>query len=361
MVPLLMWLKKNKRLIKIVILLALLIGLLGGLYLLFSPKKPIEQLSTYRVTITGQIKHAGVYDVPAGTDLSQLLHIAGGVTTAADISQLDLNQILKPNHTYVIPSKPISSAQDSTSSMVMLPSEYNLQPPKQSDHTNILYVALPHTFILIQIFDNANSIVVTQLPFQMVSSPDTQTIMEDVQYGGISSLLQNIEALLKDKVDYYLLQDKAQFVTTMNAMGGISLEPLAAFTKKMQLATGPISIDGATIWEYNLFLNSAAEISPTANSLEKKQLLVSMLHQFKSNSTISKGNLLTTILANSSTNFNMDGILYVALQVLNTNHPRLEFTVFPGEIVKLAGKQYWKPSLMEFWKWEQGITNTPNQ
>lgn len=72
------------------------------------PKPKVFQSNppkTFNVIIQGEVEMTGSYLVVEGDTLQTLINYAQGLTNKADLSTINLNEVLQPNYKYTIPSK----------------------------------------------------------------------------------------------------------------------------------------------------------------------------------------------------------------------------------------------------------------
>ena len=102
-----------------VLIIVLLVGLLivGGVFLTkkdeengktidtMESKVGLEVVYDIIVEIKGEVKHPGIYTLPKDTRVQDLITIAGGLTTSADSSNLNLASKLTDGMVVVVPKK----------------------------------------------------------------------------------------------------------------------------------------------------------------------------------------------------------------------------------------------------------------
>jgi anionic cell wall polymer biosynthesis LytR-Cps2A-Psr (LCP) family protein len=67
--------------------------------------------------------------------------------------------------------------------------------------------------------------------------------------------MQVIQNRMKQKIDYYLIQDRMNFIDLIDMMGGINIKLDPNYAEEYQLKSGPSSIDGFHAWEFIRFLD----------------------------------------------------------------------------------------------------------
>lgn len=81
------------------------------------PPPPTETPSPIRVHVTGAVKNAGVYDLPAGSILKDALTAAGGATDSAAVDKMNLAAKLNDGQQIVV-GETATAAQPSTTNQL---------------------------------------------------------------------------------------------------------------------------------------------------------------------------------------------------------------------------------------------------
>jgi len=120
---------------------------------------------------------------------------------------------------------------------------------------NILYVGLPAVFVLINYYPEFNRINFVHIP-QSTIFLDNEYRVTDIFFTlGIYPTMQIIQNRLKQKIDYYLIQDRMSFIDLIDMMGGVNIKLDANYAQEYQLKPGPAKIDGFHAWEFIRFLD----------------------------------------------------------------------------------------------------------
>ncbi|MBI3241560.1 MAG: helix-hairpin-helix domain-containing protein [Chloroflexi bacterium] len=80
-----------------------------------APPPPTLTPVPLRIHVTGAVRAPGVYEMPAGSILQDVINTAGGLTEAASTGQLNLAQLLKDGEQVFIPELPPTLPPTSTS------------------------------------------------------------------------------------------------------------------------------------------------------------------------------------------------------------------------------------------------------
>lgn len=99
------------------------------------PPPPTETPQPIRVHVTGAVKNAGVYDLPAGSILKDALAAAGGAIDSATIDKLNLAAKLNDGQQIVI-GETVTAAQPSTSNQQQATSSQPLAASNQLVNIN---------------------------------------------------------------------------------------------------------------------------------------------------------------------------------------------------------------------------------
>jgi len=263
--------KKNKRnkyqkrklwfwiIVGLIILVALLI------YLFYN--KPSNEKRFIRVATCGCVKHEAVYTMREGSDLAMLIRLANGFTLNADVLKVNMDKIVMHDSVYHIPCKGKGAGQarykfvdeinrtikasykDLTKEVVASSND------KEIKCYSILYVGLPSVFVLINYYPEFRKINFVHIPHSATFLNNEYRIVDLFFTLDIYPTMRILERTLKQNIDYYLIQDRFNFIDLIDLLGGIEVNLDAPFARQYELNKGRSIIDGFYAWEYIRFLD----------------------------------------------------------------------------------------------------------
>lgn len=241
--------------------------MLIGLIFLFINKQGAAPGRIIRVGICGCVNHQAVYSMREGSDLSMLVRVANGFRLSANVSRVNLDKVVMNDSIYHIPCSGVDNAasrnlfigeinQTIKSSYVDISKQVVAEfKDKDIKQYNILYVGLPAVFVLINYYPEFNRINFVHIP-QSTIFLDNEYRVTDIFFTlGIYPTMQIIQNRLKQKIDYYLIQDRMSFIDLIDMMGGVNIKLDANYAQEYQLKPGPAKIDGFHAWEFIRFLD----------------------------------------------------------------------------------------------------------
>ena len=238
-----------------------------GLILLFLNKQEVDQHRIIRVGICGCVNHQAVYSMREGSDLSMLVRMANGFRMNANVSKVNLDKIILNDSIYHIPCNAVEDIssrntfineinQTIKSSYVDI-SKQLIAENKEKDiqQYNILYVGLPAVFVLINYYPEFHRINFVHIP-QSTIFLDNEYRVTDIFFTlGIYPTMQIIQNRLKQKIDFYMIQDRMTFIDLIDKLGGVNIKLDPHYAEEYQLKPGPATIDGFHAWEFIRFLD----------------------------------------------------------------------------------------------------------
>jgi anionic cell wall polymer biosynthesis LytR-Cps2A-Psr (LCP) family protein len=193
--------------------------------------------------------------------------MANGFRLSANVSKVNLDRIVLNDSIYHIPctnmdgissrnsfiseiNQSIKSSYIDISKQVI--AEYK---DKEIEQYNILYVGLPAVFVLINYYPEFNRINFVHIPQSTIFLNNEYRVTDLFFTLGIYPTMQVIQNRMKQKIDYYLIQDRMNFIDLIDMMGGINIKLDPNYAEEYQLKSGTSSIDGFHAWEFIRFLD----------------------------------------------------------------------------------------------------------
>jgi len=220
-----------------------------------------------RVGICGAINRPAVYTMREGSDLSMLVVMAHGFTHNAEIKRVNLDRIIYNDSIYHIPasgtadnSKILSLIKDVNRSInisfndVSKEVTHELKAPEIKQFS-ILYVGLPAVFVLINYYPEFHRINFVHIPHSSVFLYNEYRLSDIFFTLGINPTMKMLENCLKQKIDFYMIQDRFAFIDLIDKLGGVDINLDKEYAKEYELKTGQQNIDGFHAWEYIRFVD----------------------------------------------------------------------------------------------------------
>jgi anionic cell wall polymer biosynthesis LytR-Cps2A-Psr (LCP) family protein len=220
-----------------------------------------------RVGICGAINRPAVYTMREGSDLSMLVLAAHGFTPNADIQKLNLDNIVYNDSIYHIPaqggnnySKTISFMKEVNKSINTSFKDVSKEITAKSDDKqikqySILYVGLPAVYVLINYYPEFHRINFVHIPHSAVFLYNKYRLSDLFFTMGIHPTMRILENRLKQKIDFYMIQDRFAFIDLIDRLGGVDINLDKEYAKEYELNAGQQNIDGFHAWEYIRFLD----------------------------------------------------------------------------------------------------------
>ncbi len=220
-----------------------------------------------RVGICGAINRPAVYTVREESDLAMLIMLAHGLTPGADIQKINLDSIVRNDSIYHIPahgarnySRTISFMREMNKSINMSFTDVSKEITAKSNEKeikqfSILYVGLPAVYVLINYYPEFNRINFVHLPHSAVFLHNEYRLSDIFFTFGISPTMKILENRLKQKIDFYMIQDRFAFIDLIDRLGGVDIGLDEEYAREYELQGGQQNIDGFHAWEYIRFLD----------------------------------------------------------------------------------------------------------
>lgn len=220
---------------------------------------------TIRVGICGEVRTPAVYTVIAGSDLAMLIRKAGGTTPYADIDNVPLEMITRNDSIYHIPSRGIDGVGEELDSSVRAVMESNYVDATkeiandlgsgQIRQINALYVGFPSVFILINYYPDLKRVTLTHIPHSSIFLDNNYRLVDLFFTIGIKPTINILENRLRQKIDYYLIQDRSSFIEMIDWLGGIDINIDKPFAEAYGIKDGQGHLNGHYAWEFVKFLD----------------------------------------------------------------------------------------------------------
>lgn len=242
------------------------VGLLAVLLLFVWPLlRPEPKRELIRAGICGAVNRPAVYSLAKGADLAMLVRMAGGFTPSADFARVDLDRLVLHDSIYHIPARGV--AGDGLSLMDAL--KEPLSAPvtdipnliaaelgqKEIRKYTILYVGLPSVFVLITYAPDLKRIQFTHIPHSALFLNNDYRLQDIFFTVNIKPTVRLLENRLKQKIDYYMIQNRSAFLELIDRLHGIDITLDEPYAKAYGRKPGLGHLDGFHVWEYIRFLN----------------------------------------------------------------------------------------------------------
>lgn len=246
----------------------ILILIVGFLFFLKSTKSELQH-RFIRVGICGAVHIPAVYTMREGADLSMLVRQANGFRANANISKVNLDFIVQHDSIYHIPARGgegselrlsyelMSEVQRSTkASFTDLTQTVTREfKEKEIKKYSILYVGLPAVYVLINYYPEFNRINFIHLPHSALFLNNEYRLIDIFFMLDIYPTIGILEHTLKQKIDFYLIQDRGKFIDLIDLLGGVELNLDKPYAESYNLTEGRSVVDGFHTWEYIRFLD----------------------------------------------------------------------------------------------------------
>lgn len=274
--------KTRKTIFWIVTMLLFLFTLASCYYL--SKEKTVNQY--VRVGICGAVRVPAVYTIREGSDLGMLIRLAHGLKPNANTTNVNLEFVVQHDSIYHIPS--LGNENDEFKFRYELYTEVNRSiksrfvdvtkkvsnemQVKEIRKYSILYVGLPAVYVLINYYPDYNRINFIHIPHSTLFLNNEYRLSDIFFTLDINPTRKILEHTLKQKIDYYLIQDRSMFIDLIDKLGGVNVNLDAPYAEQYELSAGRQLIDGFHAWEYIRFLDWR-NIDIKVKSEKKKDLI----------------------------------------------------------------------------------------
>lgn len=232
-----------------------------------SKEKTVNQY--VRVGICGAVRVPAVYTIREGSDLGMLIRLAHGLKPNANTTNVNLEFVVQHDSIYHIPS--LGNENDEYKFRYELYTEVNRSIKsrfvdvtkkvsnemqiKELRKYSILYVGLPAVYVLINYYPDYNRINFIHIPHSTLFLNNEYRLSDIFFTLDINPTRKILEHTLKQKIDYYLIQDRSMFIDLIDKLGGVNVNLDAPYAEQYELSAGRQLIDGFHAWEYIRFLD----------------------------------------------------------------------------------------------------------
>lgn len=249
----------------------IIVVLLMCLLLIFTLnfKKPGKESRLIRVAVCGCVKNPAVYTLRESSDIAMLVSRAGGFKLNADVNHVNLERVVLHDSVYHIPCR---SLNDDTKAYgyemvkdvnsIIRTSYTNLtneivaeSNERELKHFSILYVGIPAVFVIIDYYPEIQRINFVHVPHSTVFLNNDYRLIDLFFTLDIYPTMRIIEHKLKQKLDYYLIQDRFNFIDLIDMLGGVKINLDKPYAEEYNLSSGRNVIDGFHAWEFIRFMD----------------------------------------------------------------------------------------------------------
>jgi hypothetical protein len=202
-----------------------------------------------------------------GSDLGMLIRLSKGFSIGADVAKVNLDRIVFNDSVYHIPCNDMTSSRqryefiDKVNQTIKLSykdlSKEVVEAAKQKEIEmySILYVGIPTMYVLINYYPEFHRINFVHIP-QSTLFLNTEYRLIDLFFTlDIYPTMRIIERCLGQKIDYYMIQDRFNFIDLINLLGGVEVNIDKPYATEYNLTEGKSELDGYNTWEYIRFLD----------------------------------------------------------------------------------------------------------
>jgi len=274
--------KYEKRKIAFWIILGLLA--LFIIFLVFFLNKKTTENRLIRVAACGCVNQRAVYTMREGSDMSMLIRLAKGFTINADAIHVNMDQIVKNDSVYHIPCIGVSGNSKRKEFISQINQTIKLSyrdlskevvaeaQQKEIECFTILYIGIPAVYVLITYYPEFHRINFVHIPHSAMFLNTEYRLIDLFFTLDIYPTMRILEHSLQQKIDYYLIQDRFNFMDLIDLLGGVEINLDKPYAEEYNLKPGKNTIDGFYAWEYIRFLDWR-NIQMTVKSEKKKDLV----------------------------------------------------------------------------------------
>jgi len=271
---------KRKMWFWIILLIILILGII--LYFLLNKKTTEHRL--IRVASCGCVNQRAVYTMREGSDLGMLIRLSKGFSINADVLHVNLDKIVLNDSVYHIPCQGAAGNKQRGEFIRQLNQSIKLSykdlskevvaeaQQKDIECYTILYVGIPAVYVLISYYPEFHRINFVHIPHSALFLNTEYRLIDLFFTLDIYPTMRILEHSLQQKIDYYLIQDRFNFIDLIDLLGGVDINLDKPYADEYNLKAGKNRIDGFYSWEYIRFLDWR-NIKMTVKSEKKKDLV----------------------------------------------------------------------------------------
>jgi len=264
------------------IILALIALILFLVFFIINRKTTENKL--IRVAACGCVQQRAVYTMREGSDLAMLVRQAKGFTINADVTHLNLDKILLNDSVYHIPCTGATSQTMRSEFIRQINQTIKLSyrdlskevvaaaQQKGIECFTILYIGIPAVYVLITYYPEFHRINFVHIPHSALFLNTEYRLIDLFFTLDIYPTMRILEHSLQQKIDYYLIQDRFNFMDLIDLLGGVEINIDKPYANEYKLKPGKNLLDGYYAWEYIRFLDWR-NIKMTVKSEKKKDLV----------------------------------------------------------------------------------------
>jgi hypothetical protein len=255
--------EKRKMWFWIILILLLLLSI--GLFFFLNRKTTENRL--IRVASCGCVNKRAVYTMREGSDLAMLIRMSKGFSINADAARVEMDKIVMNDSVYHIPCQGSSSNKRRYEFISQINQTIRLSykdlskevveaaQQKEIKCYSILYIGIPAVYVLINYYPEFHRINFVHIP-QSALFLNTEYRLIDLFFTlDIYPTMRILEHSLRQKIDFFLIQDRFNFIDLIDLLGGVDVNLDKAYANEYNLTPGKSRIDGYYAWEYIRFLD----------------------------------------------------------------------------------------------------------
>ncbi len=360
----------------------------------FSDKE--SNIQSLRVGICGQVNSPGIYDLYVGSDIGSLILAGGGISASADLSKMNLEELLENDSIYIVPTR-VGGVMDKDSLIKLAESSVldirarvsensiNVDLPfvnginSDSDGIesfNVLYVGQPALFVLISYYPKLSKLYVTNIPHSTLLLKNNYRLSDLYMTFGKEVFKELIQNFMGVKIDYWIYQDRFSFVRVVDLLDGIELSLDKAFVRdhpEHKLTEGVYRVNGTVAWDYVRFLDfrlanvkrkdgsdyidrisedafraksDSWQVSYESRYQRQRYLFLALAKAFNNMSVDEKSGFMNRVVSVVETNITSSALLNIYLKMLS--EPDVEFCSLTGYYKNEDSNLYFIPDIPSF-------------
>ena len=325
-----------------------------------------------QVGINGEVSKPSIYTLPRGADLAMLVRKAGGVNLYANMHNVDLEQSLKRDSVYHIPTilcgdspdmltdapldfeQALKEAVAREMALAGIDPSAPIKPPLYEGNViTALYVGLPCTYILIKYYPDLQVVNLLQIPYTSVFVARYFRLMDAFFTLSEPEVITMLQARLNITIDYFVIQDRHSFIQMVDLIDGVRVMIDEAYAWDYGVRPGLGRLDGFHTWEFIRYMGPHTDRSSTLGQVamelrhHRQMLTFYALHDAYSSLShaervIRMNKMSQTFDSNMSPGFILD--LYRGV----TSDVKVTYNVIPGYYTTENGRSVFIPDIPSF-------------
>ena len=325
-----------------------------------------------QVGINGEVSKPSIYTLPRGADLAMLVRKAGGVNLYADMHNIDLEQSLKRDSVYHIPTilcgdspdmltdapldfeQALKEAVAREMALAGIDPSAPIKPPLYEGNViTALYVGLPCTYILIKYYPDLQVVNLLQIPYTSVFVARYFRLMDAFFTLSEPEVITMLQARLNITIDYFVIQDRHSFIQMVDLIDGVRVMIDEAYAWDYGVRPGLGRLDGFHTWEFIRYMGPHTDRSSTLGQVSmelrhhRQMLTFYALHD--AYSSLSHAERVIRMNKMSQTfDSNMSPGLILDLYRGVTSDVKVTYNVIPGYYTTENGRSVFIPDIPSF-------------